>query len=49
VLYGEDAPTETKIVEVYISHIRKKLRELTDEDLITNQRGRGWVLRSPAQ
>lgn len=49
VLYGEDAPTETKIVEVYISHIRKKLRDLTDDELISNQRGRGWVLRAPAQ
>ena len=48
-LYGEDAPTETKIVEVYISHIRKKLREITEEELISNQRGRGWVLRAPAQ
>ena len=47
-LYGDDIPTETKIVEVYISHIRKKLRELTHEELITNRRGRGWVLRVPA-
>ncbi len=46
-LYGEEAPAETKIVEVYISHIRKKLRELGQEDSIGNQRGRGWVLRAP--
>lgn len=46
-LYGDELPSETKIVEVYISHIRKKLRELSPEDLITNQRGRGWVLRVP--
>jgi DNA-binding response OmpR family regulator len=48
-LYGEEPPETTKIVEVYISNIRRKLREVTcGGELITNARGRGWILRTPA-
>lgn len=47
-LYGDEAHGDTKIVEVYLGRIRNKLRTLTgDVDLIENQRGRGWILRSP--
>jgi len=48
VLYGEEAPSETRIVDVYVSRIRGKLRQLPGgEDLITSVRGVGWVLRAP--
>jgi DNA-binding response OmpR family regulator len=48
-LYGQDDVRETKIVDVYISRIRQKLRQIDDnEDLIQNFRGRGWSLRAPA-
>lgn len=46
-LYGEDNARETKIVDVYISRIRQKLRQVEGgEDLIQNFRGRGWSLRT---
>ena len=48
-LYGQDDVRETKIVDVYISRIRQKLRQIdSNEDLIQNFRGRGWSLRAPA-
>ena len=47
-LYGQDDARETKIVDVYISRIRQKLRQIEGgEDLIQNFRGRGWSLRTP--
>jgi two-component system KDP operon response regulator KdpE len=48
-LYGEEHPEATKIVEVYISNIRRKLREVTSGgEFIANARGKGWILRTPA-
>jgi len=48
-LYGQDDARETKIVDVYISRIRHKLRQIVGgEDLIQNFRGRGWSLKTPA-
>jgi two-component system KDP operon response regulator KdpE len=45
-LYGEAPPKETRIVDVYISNIRKKLAGLPGgEDLIITYRGRGWMIR----
>jgi DNA-binding response OmpR family regulator len=45
-LYGEAPPKETRIVDVYISNIRKKLAGLPGgEDLIMTYRGRGWMIR----
>ena len=45
-LYGEAPPKETRIVDVYISNIRKKLAGLEGgEDLIATYRGRGWMVR----
>jgi DNA-binding response OmpR family regulator len=47
-LYGERLPAETNVVDVYISRIRAKLRELPGgEDLLVNLRGQGWRLRVP--
>ncbi len=47
-LYGESPPAETNVVDVYISRIRAKLRNLPDgEDLLANVRGQGWKLRVP--
>ena len=48
-LYGEEAPSESNIVDVYISRIRAKLRPLPGgEDFVANIRGLGWKLRTPA-
>ena len=48
-LYGGDAPSESNIVDVYISRIRAKLRPLPGgEDFVANIRGQGWKLRTPA-
>ena len=48
-LYGDDAPSESNIVDVYISRIRAKLRPLPGgEDFVANIRGLGWKLRAPA-
>jgi DNA-binding response OmpR family regulator len=45
-LYGASPPRETRIVDVYISNIRKKLAGLPGgEELITTYRGRGWMVR----
>ncbi|HEX8216697.1 MAG TPA: response regulator transcription factor [Allosphingosinicella sp.] len=45
-LYGEAPPKETRIVDVYISNIRKKLTALPGgEDVIVTYRGRGWTIR----
>ena len=46
-LYGEGDARETKIVDVYISRIRQKLRQLGRDDVIMNYRGRGWSLTAP--
>ena len=48
-LYGDEAPSESNIVDVYISRIRAKLRPLPGgEDFVANIRGLGWKLRTPA-
>lgn len=48
-LYGDKAPAETNVVDVYISRLRAKLRDLPGgEDLIANVRGQGWRFRVPA-
>ena len=46
-LYDSEALDETRIVEVYISNIRRKLRGLDDREFIFNFRGRGWKLVIP--
>ena len=46
-LYDSEALAETRIVEVYISNIRKKLRSISEYDCILNFRGRGWKLVIP--
>jgi DNA-binding response OmpR family regulator len=46
-LYDAEVLEDTRIVEVYISNIRRKLRDLHDMDLILNFRGRGWKLVVP--
>ncbi|HEV2865269.1 MAG TPA: response regulator transcription factor [Allosphingosinicella sp.] len=46
-LYDSEALAETRIVEVYISNIRKKLRSIHEYDFILNFRGRGWKLVIP--
>ena len=46
-LYDSEALEETRIVEVYISNIRRKLRDLHECELIFNFRGRGWKLVIP--
>ncbi|MGQ0559528.1 MAG: response regulator transcription factor [Sphingosinicella sp.] len=46
-LYDSDALDETRIVEVYISNIRRKLRGLHEGECILNFRGRGWKLVVP--
>jgi two-component system KDP operon response regulator KdpE len=47
-LYDSEALAETRIVEVYISNIRKKLRSIHEYDFILNFRGRGWKLVIPS-
>ncbi|WP_114951836.1 response regulator transcription factor [Sphingosinicella terrae] len=47
-LYDSDAAGETRIVEVYISNIRRKLRSIEEEEVIFNVRGRGWKIVIPA-
>jgi DNA-binding response OmpR family regulator len=48
-LYGQGAPAETNVVDVYISRVRAKLRDLPGgEDLIGTVRGEGWKFRVPA-
>lgn len=45
-LYGDKPPKESRIVDVYISNIRKKLAGLPGgEELIATYRGRGWMIR----
>ena len=46
-LYDAEVLEDTRIVEVYISNIRRKLRDLHDMELILNFRGRGWKLIAP--
>lgn len=47
-IYGDNAPAETNGVDVYISRLRAKLRDLPGgADLIANVRGQGWRLRAP--
>ena len=46
-LYDSEALDETRIVEVYISNIRRKLRSLDEREFIFNFRGRGWKLVIP--
>jgi DNA-binding response OmpR family regulator len=48
-LYGAEAPSESNIVDVYISRIRAKLRPLPGgDDFVASIRGLGWKLRLPA-
>ncbi len=48
ILYGHDPPGETRVVEVYISRIRTKLRYLTGgKDVLLTVRGEGWQMISP--
>ena len=48
-LYGMDAPSESNIVDVYISRIRAKLRPLPGgDDFVASIRGLGWKFRAPA-
>ncbi len=47
-LYGPDDSRSSKIVEVHLGHVRRKLQGLTGVDLIENRRGRGWILRALA-
>jgi DNA-binding response OmpR family regulator len=47
-IYGDKAPAETNVIDVYISRLRSKLRDLPGgEDLIANVRGQGWRFRVP--
>ena len=47
-LGGGGGRAESKVIDVYISRIRAKLRGFPDgEDLITNARARGWRFRRP--
>jgi len=47
-LGGEGGRAESKVIDVYMSRIRSKLRSFPEgEDLITNARARGWRLRRP--
>ena len=48
-LYDAEVLEDTRIVEVYISNIRRKLRDLHDMELILNFRGRGWKLVVPEE
>jgi two-component system KDP operon response regulator KdpE len=48
-LYDSEALEETRIVEVYISNIRRKLRSIRDAEFIFNFRGRGWKLVVPEE
>jgi DNA-binding response OmpR family regulator len=45
-LYGPTGETKTKVLEVLISRLKKKLSETlgSDEALIVNHRGVGWAL-----
>ena len=48
-LKGDGGREESKVIDVYISRIRAKLRTFPEgDDLITNARARGWRLRRPA-
>ena len=46
-LYDSETIEETRIVEVYVSNIRRKLRAIHDGEFIFNFRGRGWKLVVP--
>ncbi|MGZ8336250.1 MAG: response regulator transcription factor [Allosphingosinicella sp.] len=46
-LYNSDALEDSRIVEVYISNIRRKLRSIREGEFIFNFRGRGWKLVIP--
>lgn len=42
-LYGDEPNPETKIVDVYMSRLRHKLRDISEgRDFIANVRGQGW-------
>jgi DNA-binding response OmpR family regulator len=50
-LYGEtdDLRSDSRIINVYMSRIRAKLRDLPGSaDLITSARGVGWTLQAPS-
>jgi DNA-binding response OmpR family regulator len=44
-MYGEEAPSQSKVIDVYLSRIRAKLRRLEpDHEIISSHRGVGWSL-----
>jgi two-component system KDP operon response regulator KdpE len=44
-MYGAEAPRHNKVLDVYLSRIRTKLRRLLpDQDVISSHRGVGWSL-----
>jgi two-component system KDP operon response regulator KdpE len=48
VLYGKHAPASSKIVDVYISRIRSKLRSVRGgQDILVTVPGSGWRLIAP--
>ena len=49
-LYGQEQQAlRTNILDVHISHLRRKLRELTGDTVwLQSRRGLGWALRVPA-
>lgn len=46
-LYRGDPPPGTRVIEVYISKIRRKLLELDDGEMVLTVRGEGWQLMPP--
>jgi two-component system KDP operon response regulator KdpE len=45
---GDGGRAESKVIDVYMSRIRNKLRSFPEgDDLIANARARGWRLRPP--
>ena len=43
-IWGPDSETETKAVEVYISHIREKIDDVYGKTYISTIRGKGYVI-----
>ena len=46
-VWTNDSDASPEIVKVYITRLRKKLEKDGDPPLITNQRGHGYIFRSP--
>ncbi|WP_106516048.1 response regulator transcription factor [Allosphingosinicella deserti] len=48
ILYGEEAPATSKIIDVYISRVRAKLRDIPGgRDVLQTVTGSGWRLLEP--